>query len=88
MVASLPDERHRVVEVNLAHGDSLCEMYRVAGLEEDVETPALDLRRLVLVPERGLGRLGHARVFRGAGGLPSRPYGQSQLSEESRDALC
>ena len=58
-------ELDRVVQVDLTHGDALGEMHRVAGLEEDVEPPALDLRRLVLVPERGFGRLGHARGIRG-----------------------
>ena len=64
-IAAAREELDRVVQVDLTHGDALGEMHRVAGLEEDVEPPALDLRRLVLVPERGFGRLGHARGIRG-----------------------
>ena len=59
------------MEIDLAGGDALREVHRVAGLEEDVQPPALDLRGLVLVPERGLGRLGHARVIRRRAGIPS-----------------
>ena len=63
-VAAAREELDGLVEIDLAHGDPLGEMHGVPGFEEDVQPPALDLRRLVLVPDGSLGRLGHARGFR------------------------
>src|SRR5262245_4352118 len=71
-IAAPRDELDGVVEIDLAHGDALREVHGVAGLEEDVQPPTLDLRGLVLVPERSLGRLGHARGFAVSTGFPAR----------------
>src|SRR3990172_756881 len=60
-LAAARQELDRIVEIDLARGDSLREVNGVAGFEQDVEAPALHLPGLVLVPERCLGRLGHAR---------------------------
>ena len=70
-----------IVEIDLAACDALREVNRIAGLEEDVQPPALDLRRLVLVPDRCLGRLGHARGIRCPGDVPFR----EMLASPERD---
>ena len=44
--AALADELDRAVQVGLAAGEPLRERERVAGLDQDVEAPALDLRAL------------------------------------------
>jgi hypothetical protein len=51
------------VEVRFAHGKPLGERERIAGLDQDVETPALDLRTLVEEGflEDGGRRLAHGR---------------------------
>ena len=64
VVAAALHDLAGVVEIDLTYGETLGEVNRVTRLEEDVETPALHLSRLVLVPQGCLGRLGHARAFR------------------------
>src|SRR6187200_1671625 len=69
-VAAAREQLDGVVEIDLARGDALRQVNGIPGLEQDVQPPALHLRRLVLVPERGLGRLGHARAIRRSQGHP------------------
>ncbi len=63
-VTAAVEQLDGVVQIDLADGDPLREMHGIARLEEDVQSPALDFRRLVLAPERSFGRLCHARVIR------------------------
>jgi len=75
-IAAAREHLHGVVQIDLADREPLGEMHRIAGLEQDVQAPALDLCRLVLVPERSLGRLGHARGIRRCYGA-SCSYGRA-----------
>jgi hypothetical protein len=78
-IATAGEQLDGVMEIDLARGDAFREVHRVSGFEKDVQPPALDLRGLVLVPERRLGRLGHARVIRRSAGHPFRPESAGSL---------
>jgi hypothetical protein len=63
-LAALPDELDGGVQVRLAVGDLLGQREGVAGLDQDVQSPACDLVALALVLFDDLGHVAHWREIR------------------------
>src|SRR5918999_638009 len=62
-LAALRDQLDGAVQVGLALGEALRQRERIAGLDQDVQPPALDTSAVILIVLGDLGRVVHADRF-------------------------